>query len=197
MTFYRAVYLSVLILFYGKGFAQTKTFTLKTLGLKVGKLEACHVAKNKIDIYASHSTIEFITLKADVKTESIYQNGILIKATVNSIINGEPYSSKTLWVKDRYVIDCHARNYTYSDTTLTKPIRWSAGKLYFEIPAAGVEVYTESYGKLGTLDEVKKNGLKMTTPESKQIYHYNSTYNELLKIEVINNIKNFDMIPDK
>ncbi len=198
MKFFKVIgLLSVLLLLHYTVCGQTKIFTLKTLGLKLGKLEAVHVTKNRIDIYASHSTIEFITMKADVKTESIYQNGILIKATVNSVINGASYSSKTIWVKDHYVIDCHARKYNYSDTTLTKSIKWTAGKLYFEIPEAGVEVYAESYGKLGTLDEVKKNSLKMTTPESKQIYHYNSTYSELLKIEVINSIKNFEMIPDK
>ncbi|MCZ8283998.1 MAG: hypothetical protein O9353_00955, partial [Bacteroidia bacterium] len=96
-----------------------------------------------------------------------------------------------------YDIDCHARKYSYRDTTLTRAIRWSAGKMYFEIPKPGVEIYTESYGKLSTLEETKKNTLKMTTPESKQIYSYSGDYTKLVKIEVVNNIKNFDMIPDQ
>ncbi len=177
--------------------SQTKMFTIKALGIKIGKLEACHVKKNNIDVFIAHSAIDFITIKADVNTESIYQNGILIKAVVNTVINGTSYLSQTVWKKDHYVIDCHTRKYNYTDSTLTQPIEWSAGKLYFEIPTKGVGVYTETYGKMGFLEEVKTNALKMTTPDSKQIYYYNNDYSKLLKIEVINNTKNFEMIPDK
>jgi hypothetical protein len=177
--------------------AQVKTFTLKALGLKIGRLEAAHVNKDNIDVYMAHSIIDFITVKADVKTESIYQNGILIKAVVHTTINGQTYVSNTLWKKDHYDIDCHARKYNYRDTTLTTPIRWSAGRLYFEIPKNGDGVYTETYGKLGVLESVKGNGLKMTTPDSRQIYYYNPEYSKLLKIEIINSTKNFEMIPDK
>ena len=190
------IFLLILISVSYHTFSQTKNFTFKTLGLKVGKLEAHHNSKNNFDVYVSHSTIDFITIKADVKTEAIYQNGVLIKAVVSSTINGQPYLSQTLWKKDHYQIDCHARDYNYTDSTLTDPIRWSAGKLYFEIPKKGDAVYTESYGVMGILEETKKNCLKMTTPESKQIYYYDTDFSKLLKIEVINNIKNFEMIPD-
>jgi hypothetical protein len=181
----------------GLSFSQAKTFTIKALGLKIGKLEAAHVKKDHIDVFIAHTVIDFITIKADVKTESIYQNGMLIKAYVNTIINGQSYVSNTLWKKDHYDIDCHARKYNYKDTTLTQPIHWSAGRLYFEIPKKGDGVYTETYGKMGILEEIKENGLKMTTPDSKQIYYYNADYSKLLKIEVINSTKNFEMIPDK
>jgi hypothetical protein len=177
--------------------SQTKSFTLKALGLKIGKLEAAHVKKDNIDVYMAHSVIDFITVNADVKTESIYQNGILIKAVVRTTINGQTYLSNTVWKKDHYDIDCHARKYNYRDTTLGTPIHWSAGRLYFEIPKKGEGVYTETYGKLGILEEVKGNGLKMTTPDSKQIYYYNTDHTLLQKIEVINSTKNFEMIPDK
>lgn len=166
------------------------------MGLKIGKLEAYHLKKNNFDFYATHSIVDFITIKADVKTEAIYEDGVLIRAIVTSKINGEAYSSKTIWKKDHYDIDCHARKYSHKDTTLSRPIKWSAGKMYFEIPKPGVEIYTESYGKLSTLEETKKNTLKMITPESKHIYSYSGDYTKLIKIEVVNNIKNFDMIPD-
>lgn len=187
----------LLILISYKAFSQTKSFTLKTFGVKIGKLEAYRNSKNDFDSFISYSTIDFITIKADVKTEAIYKNGILIKSVVTSTINGQSYVSQTLWKKDHYQIDCHARDYNYTDSTLTTPIKWSAGKLYFEIPKKGDAVYTESYGVMGVLEETKKNALKMTTPESKQIYYYNNDYSELLRIEVINNIKNFEMIPVK
>lgn len=193
----RIICLLILTLISCHFFSQTKTFSIKALGLKIGKLEARHSSKNNLDAYGSHSTIDFITIKADVKTEAIYQNGVLIKSVVTSTINGQSYLSQTIWKKDHYQIDCHARDYNYSDSTLTTPIKWSAGKLYFEIPTKGDAVYAESYGVMGVLEETKKNALKMTTPESKQIYYYDKDYTELLRIEVINNIKNFDMIPDK
>lgn len=176
--------------------AQNHTYTLKAAGIKIGKLEAYHVKNTAFDYYVTHSSVDFITIKADVKTESFYHNGILTKSIVTSKINGESYISKTIWKKDHYDIDCHTRKYNYRDTTLTKPIKWSTGKMYFEVAAAGTEVYAESYGKMGTLVETKKNTLKMTTPESKQIFYYNTDYSRILKIEIVNNIKNFDMIPD-
>lgn len=191
-------YICILILsiVHCVAFSQTKTFTLKSLGLKIGKLDAAHLNKGNIDVFIAHSVIDFITVKADVKTEAIYQNGILIKAVVNTIINGQSYVSRTVWKNDHYDIDCHTRKYNYKDTTLTIPIHWSASKLYFEIPKKGNAVYTETYGKMGVLEEVKGNGLKMTTPDSKQIYYFNTDYSKLLKIELINNTKNFEMIPN-
>lgn len=188
--------LSLLTLSTGTLGAQAKSFTLKAMGISIGKLEAYHLRKSNFDYYATHSTVDFITIKADVKTEAIYEDGMLIRAIVTSKINGQVYLSKTVWKKDHYDIDCHTRKYDYRDTTLTKPIRWSAGRLYFEIPKPGVEVYTESYGKLGILEETKKQALKMTTPESKQIYYYTADYSRLTRIEVVNSIKNFDMVPD-
>lgn len=189
--------LVMLLLFGSNVFSQSKKFKLKAFGLKIGKLEAYHAKKNNIDVFISESTIDFITIKANVKTEAVYQNGVLIKATVNSIINGQAYVSQTLWIKDHYQIDCHARKYNYTSSALTVPIKWSASKLYFEIPAKGDAVYTESYGVMGILEETKSNALKMTTPESRQIYYYNADHSKLLKIEVINDIKNFEMIPDE
>lgn len=194
--FLRQAIIGILILATTVAPAQTKSFTLKAMGIKIGKLEAYHLKKGIFNYYATHSTVDFVTIKADVKTEAIYENGMLIRAIVTSKINGEIYSSKTFWKKDHYDIDCHARKYDYRDTTLSKPIKWSTGKLYFEIGKPGVETYTETYGKLGILEETKKNSLKMTTPESKQIYYYSEDYSKLLKIEVVNSIKNFDMIPD-
>src|SRR6478609_6566043 len=102
-------YTIILVFCIGQAFSQAKNFTLKALGLKIGKLEAFRATKNNIDVFMSESTIDFITIKADVKTEAIYQNGILIKATVNSMINGQTYASQTVWKKDHYVIDCPAR----------------------------------------------------------------------------------------
>lgn len=180
-----------------KVISQNKNFTIKTFGINIGKLEAFHTSKNNFDSYISHSTIDFVTIKADVRTEAVYHNDMLIKAVVTSTINGKSYASHTLWKKDHYQIDCHARDYNYSDSTLTTPIKWSAGKLYFHIPNKGDAVYAESYGVMGVLKETKKKSLQMTTPESKQIYYYNNDYSELLKIEVINDIKNFEMIPNK
>lgn len=192
----RYICILILSMLCNVAFPQTRTFTLKALGLKIGKLEAVHVNKDNIDVFIAYSVIDFITIKANVKTEAIYQNGILIKAVVNTNINGQSYVSHTIWKKDHYDVDCHARKYNYRDTTLTSLIHWSASKLYFEIPKKGDGVYTETYGKMGVLEEVKGNGLKMTTPDSKQIYYFNTDYSKLLKIEVINSTKNLEMIPD-
>ncbi len=195
MKYHRFIYVVLLITCTQVNFSQVKIFTVKSLGIKIGTLEACKVNKNQIDVYIVHSSIDIMTIKADVNTEAIYQNDMLIKSVVSSTINGQSYISQTLWKKDHYEMDCHTRKYNYKDTTYTQPINWSAGKLYFEIPTKGVKVYTETYGKVGILEETPKNGFKMTTPESKQIYYYDDAYTRLLKIEVINNIKNFEMIP--
>jgi hypothetical protein len=190
---------SILVLIGFAVKAQDKTFTIKVAGIKIGKLEAYHMTNSGFDYYVTHSTVDFsviLKIKADVKTESLYHNGVLLKSTVKSVLNGIHYSSKTFWKKDHYDIDCHTYKYRYKDTTLTKPIRWSAGKLYFEIPAPGDEVYTESYGKLGVLTTTGKCALKMTSPHSKQVYYYSAGYTNLQKIEVVNSVKNFVMYPD-
>lgn len=173
-----------------------RTFNLKSLGFKIGKMQAYHLEKEIYDYYVVNSLIDFISFKANVKTESLYENGILMRAIVTSTINKEFYISSTTWKKDHYDINCHARKYTYKDTTITRPITWSTGKMYFEIAEAGQEVYAENYGTLNRLQETRKNVLKMQTPESKQIYYYDKDNSKILKIEVVNNIKNFDMVPE-
>ncbi len=178
--------------------AQNRSFIIKVAGIKIGKLDAYHIKNKTFDYYVTHSTVNFsfiMTLKADIKTESLYNDGVLLKATVTSTLNGTPYISRTVLKKNHYDIDCNTYKYTYRDTTLTKPIKWSAGKLYFEIPVPGDEVYTESYGKLGVLTETGKHALKMTSPKSKQVYYYNNDHSKIIKIEVINSIKNFEMFP--
>ncbi len=179
--------------------AQNRSFTLKVAGIKIGMLEAYHLKNKSFDYYVTRSTVNFsfiMSLKADIKTESLYNDGVLLKATVTSTLNGTPYISRTVWKKNHYDIDCNTYKYTYKDTTLTKPIKWSAGKLYFEIPVAGDEVYTESYGKLGVLTQTGKHALKMTSPKSKQVYYYSDDNLKILKIEVVNGVKNFDMLPN-
>ncbi|MCZ8283997.1 MAG: hypothetical protein O9353_00950 [Bacteroidia bacterium] len=190
---------SLFLLFCLAAQAQDKVFIIKMAGIRIGKLEAYHIKNSSFDYYVTHSTVDFsviLKIKADIKTESLYHNGILVKAVVNSTLNGIPYSSKTTWEKDHYNIDCHTYRYNYKDSTLTKPIYWTASKLYFEIPAPGDEVFTESYGKMGTLTETGTSNLRMTSPKSKQTYYYNGNRSKLLRIEVINSIKNFDMYPD-
>ncbi len=177
---------------------QTKLFTIKVAGLKIGNLFANHIKNQGFDYYVTNSMVEFFCLKKikiHIKTESLFSNGILLRATVKSTINGKDYSSRTIWKNGHYDIDCNTyNNYSYKDTTLTKPIKWSAGKLYFEIPAPGDEVYTESYGKLGTVTEIARHTLKMASPKSKQVYYYSENA-KLLKIEVVTSIKNFEMFP--
>lgn len=179
--------------------AQDKSFTIKVAGIKIGRLEAYHMRNSGFDYYVTHSVVDvsvILKIKADVRTESLYHNGVLLKATVNSSLNGAHYQSKTVWEKDHYIINCHTYKYDYRDSSLTKPIYWTASKLYFEIPAAGDEVFTESYGTLGVLSEGPKNSLRMSSPKSKQTYYYNAERNCLQKIEVVNSIKNFDLYPD-
>lgn len=181
---------------FGTVYAQTHTFSINLAGLKIGDLQASHIRHNAFDYYVTNSAVEFllfVNIKMYVKTESLYENGMLLRSTVSSSINGKLYHSKTQWNKDHYVIDCSTYKYTYKDTTLTKPITWSASKLYFEKPPIGTEVYTESYGKLGSMKELPDKSMKMVSPKSKQIYVYSET-SRLLKLEVVNSIKNFEII---
>lgn len=179
--------------------ATERSFIIRMAGFKIGRLQAYHIRNNGFDYYVTHSAVDFSVLlrvKADVRTEALYNDGMLLKATVTSSLNGVSYQSKTVWCKDHYNINCHTYKYDYVDSTLTKPIHWTASKLYFEIPEAGDEIYTESYGKLGVMTACGNHALKMSSPKSKQTYYYNAGKTKLLKIEVINNIKNFDMYPD-
>lgn len=179
--------------------AQEKNFLIKMAGIRIGRLQAYHMRNNGFDYYVTHSVVDFsviLKIKADVRTEALYRNGVLLNASVNSCLNGAKYQSKTVWDKDHYNINCHTYKYDYADSTLTKPIHWTASRLYFDIPSAGDEVYTESYGKLGILTETARYALRMTSPKSRQTYYYNAERSKLLRIEVINSIKNFDLYPD-
>ena len=176
---------------------QTKTYVIKVAGVKVGNLYATHSKSNSFDYYVTKSNVEvsFARVKIDTKTESVYNNGVLVKSVVTSTINGKPYTSKTTWEKDHYKIDCNTHKYAYKDSTLKKPIVWSVSRLYFEKPAPGTEVYAESYGKHGKIIQQADKSLKLVAPESKHIYFY-SDENKLLKLEIVNSIKNFEIIAE-
>ena len=183
------------ILAFASTSAQIKIFTIKVAGLKIGNLYANHIKNQNYDYYVTNSVVEiyfFKKIKVHVKTESLYKDGLLIKSTVKSNLGGKDYCSRTVWKNDHYDINCYTYKYAYRDSTLTTPIKWSASKLYFEKPVAGDEVYTESYGKLGTLTEVENKSLKMISPKSKQIYTY-SKDGKLTGVEVINSVKNFEI----
>lgn len=177
--------------------AETISYAIKLGGFKIGSLNTTHIKKGKIDYYSVISNVEvnlFFKIRVYYKTVSIYDDNKLIESKVSSIINGNTYASNTLWDGHKYKIDCNTHNYSYSDSSRTEPIYWSVSKLYFEKPDVDAEVYAETYGKFSEFKKEQHNQFQfeVPNPKSKQIYYYDD---ELLeKVEMVNSIKNFEIV---
>lgn len=177
--------------------AETIGYTIKLGGFKIGTLNTTHIKKGKIDYYSVISNVEvnlIFKIKVYYKTVSIYNDNKLIESKVNSSVNGDSYTSNTVWDGRKYKIDCNAYKYSYSDSSRTEPINWSVSKLYFEKPEVDTEVYAETYGKFSEFKKEKNNQFRfeVANPKSKQIYYYNDSL--LGKVEMINSIKNFEIV---
>lgn len=177
--------------------AETISYTIKLGGFKIGTLNTVHIKKGKIDYYSVISNVEvnlIFKIKVYYKTISIYNDDKLIESKVNSSVNGNSYTSNTVWDGRKYKIDCNAYKYSYYDSSRTEAINWSVSKLYFEKPEVCTEVYAETYGRFSEFKKEKNNQFRfeVLNPKSKQIYYYNDTL--LGKVEMINSIKNFEIV---
>lgn len=176
--------------------AKSMSYTIKLAGFTIGTLNTSHARVDDIDYYSITSNVEINFLfhvKIYYRTLSFYRNNILIESTVNSTVNDSSYVSSTIWDGHKYKISCNAYQYKYADSSRTAPIYWSVSKLYFEKPLDGTEVYAESYGMFSPLKKEKDNQFRFGISKSKQMYFYNA---DSLpdKIEVINSIKNFEIV---
>lgn len=175
--------------------AENISCIIKLGGFKIGTLSAVHITVKNMDYYTIVSNVEvnlIIKVKVFYKTESIYKDGVLIQSNVSSIVNGKPYTSKTIWNGARYIINCETHKYQFSDTTRTSPINWSVSKLYFSKPDDKTEVFAETYGRTNHLVLNKDGIFLFEIPNSKQQYSY--TKNDFFGVEMINAIKNFKVI---
>ena len=185
-----------LSLLFHISYSETRNYQIKLAGFKIGTLQASHYKMNNVDYYSIISDVSvnlLVKVKVYYKTVSIYKNNMLMESIVNSLINGKQYYSTTKWNGSRYMIDCNSHKYKYSDTTRSKPIHFSVSKLYFEKPTHQNEIYAENYGLASLIQSQKNNQFLFEIPNSKQIYYY-STINELDRVEIINSIKNFEVV---
>lgn len=196
MTSVKYILAICLNLVFCLGFSETQSYQIKLAGFNIGTLNATHVKVKNIDYYTITSNVSvnlFVKVKVYYKTITIYKDNKLVESKVNSLVNGKQYYSTTLWDGHCYKINCNTYKYTFTDSSRTESINWSVSKLYFEKPIAGAEVYAETYGKLSQLKLEKNNQLRFEIPKSKQIYYY-SEDGELTSVEMINAIKNFNLV---
>ena len=175
--------------------AETVKCLIKLAGLKIGTLIAQHEKVKEMDCYYMVSDVEIsflFKIKIYYKTVSIYKNDELINSKVSSIVGNSNYTSNTYWDGKKYIINCNTYKYSYYDTSITEPIKWSVSKLYFQRPKADDCVYAETYGKLSKL-KTEYNALLFEIPKSKQRYYYNAE-GLFTKVEMINSIKNFEVV---
>lgn len=195
MTHKRYLLTVLLNLTFCFGFAETLTYKIKLAGFNIGTLNATHVKVKNIDYYSVTSDVSvnlMIKIKVYYATVSVYMDNKLLESKVNSLVNGKQYVSTTKWDGNLYKINCNTYKYAYADSSRSEPINWSVSKLYFEKPKQGTEVFAETYGKISQLQSEGNNQLRFEIPKSRQIYYY-SEGGELINVEMINSIKNFNV----
>jgi hypothetical protein len=181
--------------FLYKAGAQSAVYTIKIAGVQIGTMNAAHTNANNMDYYklVSNVGINFLMkIKVHYETFDTYRDNVLIDATVNSLINGRRYLSKTIWNGKNYVINCVSHKYFYADSARTQPIIFSVSKIYFVKPPENTEVFAETYGKISKIRYIETNKLVFEITNSQQIYNYNNL-GSLINVEVVNSLKNFQI----
>jgi hypothetical protein len=163
--------------------AQTLSYDVKALGMKVGSMKITRTLSGSNILYQIESTnhVSYLFGEIDVKHSSSasFLNGVLQKSNSKTDKNGKLESScETVLSGSVYKIKTHQTIAVYSS-----PIRYSIFSMYYNEPKGLKEIFSEEYGKMVPISEVKPHRFMVSFPDGKK-YHYDFENGVISDVEV-------------
>ncbi|MGR3811826.1 DUF6134 family protein [Jiulongibacter sp. NS-SX5] len=137
-----------LIMGFTSGFAQTRTYAVKVVGIKVGEIEVSKNTKADTTTYklSSQVDVNFLVyhLKVDYRVKSVYSKGNFIGSEVKVVSNRGNYFTKTVKEGDHYLATSKQIDKDVN-RKIDQNISSSFAHLYFNEPLKTDKVYAEFY----------------------------------------------------
>jgi len=165
--------ITLLCSFLARGQERTM-FDIEIAKIKVGSLCTEKIVRDSMTIYIFRSEVDagFIKrVKVSHTISCVYIHKKLIRANINSVINGEKYISSVNWNTDHYDYDCSTYKYHRSGKIIGD-IDFSVVKMYFEEPSGNHMVLAENYGLLCSLNCTKPFTYHLDVDKNSNTFHY-------------------------
>ncbi len=197
MTRMRKIVIILLLTFsFNSTNATVHLYDIKVLGVRIGSLTTSHSEAAAIIYYSLKSNVDvmlFMRIRISYSVRTFYTNDTLTESTILSNVNGKNYKSVIKWEKDHYMINCNTYNYSLVDSSRTAPILCSVAKMYFSKPGEKVEIFSENYAVFSPATHTTREKVMIVINKNKSLFYYNES-NQLVKVEMFNKIKNFDVV---
>ncbi|TVP50215.1 MAG: hypothetical protein EA341_07870 [Mongoliibacter sp.] len=141
-------------------------YDVSIAGISIGEMTAKKFDRGEEVVYELSSNVSFWffgRINLDYFTKTTYKDGLLRTVRLTSNTNRGNFKSDIAWKEDHYKVQ--TTNYKYElDTTIHKPLHFSAAVFYFQEPRGVKEFMAEAYGlvspivKKGEYYEVDVNG---------------------------------------
>lgn len=130
--------------------AQHKVYAVTVAGIHIGDLSINRFDKGGLTHYEMSTHISFwllFRIEADYEMEAIYRGDQMISSKSKTHTNKGDFSSSTEWDGHQYNIRIDAYEYK-KDTTIVAPIHFNVGRMYYDKPAPGQQIYADNFGLL-------------------------------------------------
>lgn len=170
-----------IVLFTKKTNAQTYTYETRALGIHAGDMQITRKVNGNLEYYTinSKNSVNYVLGKIDVdhKTSVTYKDGVLQESFLRTDKNGEVDQFCSVSFDGHiYKIQTEKEKLSYS-----KPITASVVTLYFKEPIGLTEIFSEVFGKMVPLTEVKPHKYSIKLPDGKKNTY---TYENGIVVEV-------------
>lgn len=172
---------------------QTRRYAIEVAGIRVGTLTAVrHFQADRSVVYSleSHVNVNVLVHRLVVRyrVRSVFRNGMLLLATVETHTNRGSYASRTEWKTDHYAIVAHQYKHARRATE-SQPIDLTLTTLFFAEPLGRSRVFSEYYGDYYTLTRPSKERYVARLADREDEYFYQD--GTMVRLVRKNPVKNF------
>jgi hypothetical protein len=161
--------------------AQTYVYETRALGIHAGDMEITKRVSGNLEYYTitSKNSINYVLGRIDVehKTSVIYKDGVLQESFLRTDKNGE--------VEQFCSVSYDGQTYKIQTEkeklSLASPITASVVTLYFKEPVGLTEIFSEAFGRMVPVTEIKPHKYSIKLPDGKKNTY---TYEKGILVEV-------------
>lgn len=156
-------------------FSQTRKYTIKVVGIKVGTLTASKLAKDDTVSYSLSSKVDvnflIYRLKVDYLVKSILSQGQLLKSSVHVDSNRGKFITETKATEKGYSIESIQHDKEI-DTNIKVRINKTFASMFFNEPKIGDKIYAEYYGDFIQISKPSKGFYTGVLKDTEDEFYY-------------------------
>ena len=163
--------ISLLLIAFNTGFAQTHKYNIISNGTKAGELQATRTVSGNvtiINVLSNFSVHLFIQVNVKYEMNCKYIDGELVEYSVETFKNGELHSSS----KGTKEGGLYKTIEDGAESTHKEDVRYSGAMLYFKEPKGLKTVFSEIHSVDKIVQEIGKDHFQVSEPQTGQSNQY-------------------------